>query len=211
MSELRSFEQVSLALAFLVPGLIIAWVRSLFLTGRLPSQKEALLPYLALSLLYQGATWPLLPHLSAIAGELPSWLLHVFVGPFLVGALLGAFALAEWPRRLLGRFGPRLVHPVPTAWDWCFKRRIGGLVEVTMKDGSKVTGWLDDKTGFASSTGKDHDLFIGHVFVLNSDDSLVPAAPARSIYIAPGEIRYMVFFGQIDGDTDDNKAASDGR
>lgn len=211
MSELKSFEQVSLALAFLVPGLIIAWVRSLFLTGRLPSQREALLPYLTLSLLYQGATWPLLPRLSAIAGELPTWLLHVFVGPFLIGALLGAFAVAEWPRRLLGRLGTRLVHPVPTAWDWCFKGPRGGLVEVTMKDGSKVAGWLDNETGFASSTGKEHDLFIGHVFVPDSEGRLTLANPPRAIYIAPGEIRNIVFFGQLEGDRGDDKASDYGK
>jgi hypothetical protein len=52
MTEVKSIEQLSLILGYIVPGLIILYVRAQFLTGRIGPHKDALLSYFTLSVIY---------------------------------------------------------------------------------------------------------------------------------------------------------------
>lgn len=196
MSEVKSLDQIQLILVFLVPGLIILWIRSQFLTGRMIADKDALLSYLTISILYHGMTWQFLSN-WVLSGSNLAWLVQGLLGPLIVGVILGVLAATGWCRNVLQWMGIRLVHPLPTAWDYCFTRPSAGLVEVTLKDGSRISGWLRPGDSFASSTGKDHDLFIGNVFFPDESGNLNRAKPPRSAYIGPGEIRLIMFFGQI--------------
>ncbi len=113
-----------------------------------------------------------------------------------MGAGLGKLAASTKPNRLLAALGVNVVHPMPTAWDYCFGLRpTGGLVEVLLKDGSRIHGWLAAGDSFASSDGKNNDLLVGNVFVPNAEGALAPAEPRRYIYIASGEIRSIAFIG----------------
>jgi hypothetical protein len=52
VTEVKSLEQLSLILGYIVPGLIIMYVRAQFLTGRIGPHKDALLSYFTLSVIY---------------------------------------------------------------------------------------------------------------------------------------------------------------
>jgi len=52
LTEVKSLEQLSVILGYIVPGLIILYVRAQFLTGRIGPHKDALLSYFTLSIIY---------------------------------------------------------------------------------------------------------------------------------------------------------------
>ena len=52
MTEVKSLEQLSIILGYIVPGLIVLYVRAQFLTGRIGPHKDALLSYFTLSVIY---------------------------------------------------------------------------------------------------------------------------------------------------------------
>lgn len=195
MSELKTLEQVSLVLAFLIPGMVVMWVRARFLTGRMPPDKETLLAYLALSLLYHGIAWPFLATWVTANGPW-AWTAYSFVGPAFLGFFLGLLSVATWPRAFLRRWNINLVHPMPSAWDYVFGTRpTEGMIEVRLKDGTMITGWLRPGDSFASSVGKDNDLLIGTVLIPDESGTLTPAQPHRAIYVTSGDIKSITFFG----------------
>src|SRR6478752_1740677 len=69
MPDLKGVENLQLVIAFIVPGLIITYVRTRFINGRMDKPSEALLGYLALTIVYYDLTLPLLgPTLALPAG-----------------------------------------------------------------------------------------------------------------------------------------------
>lgn len=64
MPDLKGFENVQLVIAFIVPGLIIAYVRARFVNGRMDKFSEAILSYLSLTAGFR--TQPLRNHVNAI-------------------------------------------------------------------------------------------------------------------------------------------------
>ncbi len=121
MPELSDPTTLYLTFAFVVPGLVITYFRSQFTTGRMQSHSEAILSYLALSALYGALILPTVEWLMDVSkDEYPNtlyWVCLVFVGPAIVGSLLGYSSRTNALRRLLNHFGINPVHAVPTAWD----------------------------------------------------------------------------------------------
>jgi hypothetical protein len=66
MPELKSLDNVYLVLAFLVPGLVASFVRAQFITGRLPSHREAALTYLTLSVIYYALVLPAVDYAMSV-------------------------------------------------------------------------------------------------------------------------------------------------
>ena len=59
MPDLKSLENLYLVMGFIVPGLVMTYVRAQFITGRTKALTESVLAFLALSLLYYGPVLPL--------------------------------------------------------------------------------------------------------------------------------------------------------
>lgn len=194
--ELKSLDQLSLVVWFLLPGVVIVYVRAQFLTGRLTPHKDALLTYLALSLVYHALTLPLLSALLRTQDPLAKhpwlWLLTVFFGPAAVGVVFGLNASKDWSRRFLAKLGLRGVHPMPTAWDETFARSEARLVIVTLKDGSVVRGWCGQQS-FISSDAKERDIYIEQIYHKDEQGAWGVLFPGTGVYIAPGEIRMVEF------------------
>src|ERR1700730_7962000 len=78
-------------LLFIVPGLVIFYVRSNFITGRQPSHSENILTYLVLSVIYYGLTIPLIEQALTIREPWIArafvWIALTLIGPCLFGAL----------------------------------------------------------------------------------------------------------------------------
>ncbi|WP_376100963.1 DUF6338 family protein (plasmid) [Roseomonas sp. CCTCC AB2023176] len=197
MGDVKSLEQLALVAAFLSPGLIALFVRAQFLTGRMDTTKDAILGFFTLSTIYYGLLAPFLPWLATrglapTSGALPLFLWTV-VGPALFGSVLGVNASRGWTWNMLVRLGLQTVHVIPTAWDRTFGQFPAAWVTVTMKDGSKVSGFMGARS-FASSDPKERDLYIEKVYRVDEEGAwhgvgdrsiLVPAGDIRCVEIMP--------------------------
>ena len=200
MTEVKSVEQLSLILSFLVPGLVVLYVRSQFLTGRMQAHKDALLSYFALSVMWWGLS---LPVVSWALGSLPLtserpglWFLLTLGGPAVFGTLLGVNASKGWTRRLLGRFGLRLIHVMPTAWDWKFEGMPASWVLVTLKDGTRFAGFCGSDS-FISSDPQERDMYIQRIYSLDAEERWVDQGD-KGLLVRGSEIRSIEFWPYTD-------------
>ena len=196
MPDLKSLDNIYLLLGFLAPGLIILFIRSQFTTGRIPSQAEASLAYLAISVIYYAIALPLIEaiqsaHLMGYA-KAAAWFGLVFVGPAIAGVILGIDVQRGYFFRFLQRLGLHPVHAIPTAWDWKFGQRTGQWVLVTLKNGTQFAG-LCDGDSFISSDSKERDIYIGKIYDIGDDNVWTPSEN-RSLFIASGEISTIEFW-----------------
>src|SRR5882672_7754908 len=96
MPDLKSIQSIYLVLGFIVPGMIIAFVRAQFLTGRLRTLSESIVTYIALTVLYYGLAAPFVEYVLTFEepgrAKIAAWLALIIVIPAIVGLILGALA-----------------------------------------------------------------------------------------------------------------------
>lgn len=201
MPELNSFDSLYLILGFLVPGLVVLFVRSQFVTGRRPSHSESVLSYLTISVIYYALALPLL-HLALStrgAWQAPlAWFSLILVGPAGLGLLLGLNVQKDWLRRILQRWHINVVHSIPTAWDWKFGRSGYEWVLVTLKNGTRFGGFCGPES-FMSSDPKERDLYIQWIHEIDDEGRWSPHAE-RGLFIAAGEVRTIEFWPEKPGE-----------
>ncbi len=197
MTEIKSLEQISLVIGYLVPGLIIVWIRAQFLTGRMAPHKDAILSYFALSVVFLALRLAVVPIITGTTAPLEVqtqyWLAISLIGAAVFGIVIGLNATFGWSRLLLRKCGLHLPHVLDSAWDWKFSRFPPSLVMVTLKDGSKVSGWLGYDS-FIGSDPKDRDIYIEQVYDVDDAGTWNLKTPMKGIYISGGEIRTIEFF-----------------
>lgn len=170
--ELLDIQKLQLFFIFTVPGMVALYVRAQFLDGRVPSLKDGLAVYVALSLIYHAVCFTFFPALyavriaSATSWERASWLMIEFIGPALIGIASGANVRRHWLRSFLAKLGMTTVHPVASAWDWKFSEVSESWVLVTLKDGTRWSGVLGKKS-FISSSSTERDLYLEKVYTRN--------------------------------------------
>jgi len=195
MLEMKGVDQLSIIVAFVVPGLIALYCRAQFLTGRLPPVNEAVLASLALSLIYYGI---LIPFIGAgISATDPrvtkfSWFSVVVVGPAIFGSFLGFWVQNGPLRRWLNLIGINPVHPIPTAWDWYFKKPHHRWIIITLKDGTTFGGRFGSDS-FASSDPTERDVFVERIWNIDENGQWKDTGE-KGLLIAHGEIRTLEFF-----------------
>ena len=154
MPNLVFFDNIYLVLLFFVPGLVVLFVRSQFVTGAKFSHSAALLPYLAISVIYYALAFPLIEVVVAINEpiyvKILAWFSLVFVGPAVLGLVLGINIQKDLFRRLLRKCGLNPVHVIPTAWDWKFGSMTEQWVLVTLKDGTRFAGFCGSESFMSS-------------------------------------------------------------
>lgn len=196
MSELKSLEDLYLVLGFVVPGLIVVFVRAQFLTGRTPPHSAALLNYLTLSIVYYALVLPLLDYVLSIEqpsyGKAIAWFGFVFVGPAIFGLVLGLNAQFGFLRRVLSRCGINPVHVMPTAWDWKFSNMEPQWVLVTLKDGTRFAGCCS-KNSFMSSDPAERDMYIQWLYDIGEDNHWHSRGD-NGVLVAAGEIKTIEFW-----------------
>src|ERR1700680_1506987 len=82
MPDFKGVENLYIILAFIVPGLVVVYVRSRFITGRSPSHIENVLSYLTLSLLYYALTLPFIEPALNVKGP---WIARAAIWIYLTG------------------------------------------------------------------------------------------------------------------------------
>lgn len=192
-------DTLPLVFVFLVPGLIIVFVRSKFIVGRRPTLAEAILVYVILSAIFYCAAFPLLEWAQTDEG--PIWLrvLRWFgltiAGPALFGVGLGVFTQRQLGTRLAARFGLSIVHVIPAAWDWRFSGlpKGGMFMKVTLTSGGSVYGLFGSRS-FASSDGGERDLYIEEEYEVDAEGRWLARPERVGILISSKEIRYIEFW-----------------
>ena len=172
MFPLKSIDSLYFLLAFIVPGLIVLFVRSQFVTGRRPSHPNAILSYLTVSVVYYALILPVVAFLRSITGpsygKAMAWFAVVFLGPVVLGVLLGIGIQNDLLRGFLRRCGLNPVHVMPTAWDWKFGNMDNEWVLVTLKDGTRFAGFCGAQS-FISSDPAERDIYVQWIYDIDDN------------------------------------------
>ena len=190
---------MTLLLAILVPGYIIASIRAQFRKGRRPlGSKAAVFEAIVLSCVNFAIFLPLLGYVEPAGDETWRtylvWFVIAIGGPCVIGIAVGAassYAIFDRLARRL-RLTPR--RAMPKAWGRAPSRNspTGEWVFVTLKDGARLAGGCGDRS-LISSNPVGADLYIEHVFEV-SEDGQPWRARGTGQYIASGQIRTIEFW-----------------
>lgn len=196
MSNLMVLDNIYFVLFFFVPGLIVLFVRSQFVTGANFPHSAALLPYLAISVIYNAFAFPLIDIVVAIDkpiyGKVLALFSLVFAGPALLGLVLGVNIQENLFRRLLQKCGLNPVHVIPTAWDWKFGNMTEQWVLVTLKDGTRFAGFCGSDS-FMSSNPAERDIYIQQVYDVDDDDNW-SSSGKKALLITADEVQTIEFW-----------------
>jgi hypothetical protein len=204
-------EQLLFLVALLLPGFIIATVRSVFVVQRNQSGYQEILAYIFGSTVCHVVGAPL--WYLIIAGQLGFWgqyacltILLLFI-PLAIGLAWSSAIQRELVERLSPRIGLFAVHHIHTAWDWKFSRvRSYEWVLVTLKDGTQHAGYIGANS-FIASGATDRDLYIEQVYDLDVDNKWTHPGRRKSILIPYPEVRTIVFWPdnmEVDADVKEN-------
>ena len=196
MPDLKSADNLYLVLGFIVPGLIVLFVRSQFVTGRSPSHSAAFLSYLTVSVIYNALILPFIVFFSSIQepgyGKAIVWFVLVFVGPAAVGLLLGVNIQKGLFHSFLQWCGLNPVHVMPTAWDWKFSSMNSQWVLVTLNDGTRFSGFCGSDS-FMSSDPAERDIYIERIYEID-DDNIWSSRGENGVLITSGNVRTIEFW-----------------
>ena len=196
MPDLTSFENLYLILGFLVPGLVVLFVRSQFVTGRRPAHEAALLSYLTISVIYYALALPFVDFVLSIQEpsyfKVLAWFTLIFVGPTALGLLLGINIQKDVLRGCLQWCGLNPVHVMPTAWDWKFGGMTTQWVLVTLKDGTRFAGFCGPES-FMSSDPSERDIYIQRIYDIDEQDKW-SSRGEKGVLIVAGEIQTIEFW-----------------
>ncbi len=199
MPDFKEIDNFYLVLAFIVPGLVIVYARSRFISGRTPSHTENILGYVTISLVYYALTLPIIEFVLSIekpwVARAAVWILLTLVGPALFGLFLGVWAQREWGAQIALGLGLSTIHVIPAAWDWRFSKipRGGMFVMVTLTTGESVAGFFGPNS-FASSDGGERDIYIEEEYSVGDTGAWLPRPAKVGILIPVKEIRNIEFW-----------------
>ena len=207
MEYLKSLHNIHAAMGLFVPGLIVLFIRSQFVTDRRPSHSAAVLTYLAVSLVYYALLFPFFDLVRLLSEPRYDgvwvWFLLIFAGPAILGALLGINIQKNLLRRFLRLLGINIVHAIPTAWDWKFGNMTEQWVLVTLKDDTRFAGFCGPGS-FMSSDPAERDIYIERIYDIDDEDRWLPRGE-NSALIAPGEIKTIEFWPKSQGENADEQ------
>lgn len=196
MPDMKDLNNLYLVAAFIVPGLIISYIRARFIAGRMEKMSDAVLGYFALTIVYYGLSLPLIGWILSIERGITKsllWWALIIVGPTIFGLLLGVATQREWLRWIAHRLGLNPVHNTPTSWDWRFGDCPNArFVMVTLTDGSTVAGIFGTHS-FASSDPSERDIYLQEILDVSEDGVWSYRDEPHGILILAKEIRYIEF------------------
>lgn len=196
----ENIESILYTCVFLLPGYII----NLILDKVTPVTKSSEPKYLFSCLYYSVLTFGVFSGVYQILfrfinnSGIMYWVLIVFVST--VGSVCIGYSIAYCRRKkILEKILPskeiNAFNPIPTAWDYCFEKQVGGNVVVTLTDGAIVYG-LYSVNSFASSEADERDLFIEKVYKKNNKGELIENKECTGVLISKNVISTIEFFNK---------------
>ena len=194
--DLKDLNNIYLVSTFIIPGLIITYIRAQFIAGRMEKMTDAVLGYLTITFIYYGISIPFIGYiLSYEQGLVKSifWWVLIILGPAIFGVFLGVAIQREWLRWIAIKLRLRLVHNTPTSWDWRFANCLTArFLMVTLTDGSAVAG-IFGSGSFASTDPTERDLYIQEIMDVDEAGEWSYRSEQTGILILAKEIRYVEF------------------
>ena len=187
-------ENILLLLQFVVPGFLIVYFRSLFVTRRQAAFRDNLLFFITVSVIYGFITLPLAGLLGPGTGvsKWQLWFTLLLAVPIAFGVLAGLAVQHGWVRRVLSFFGLRMVSPYPTGWDWAFSiHKHASYVIVTLSDGVQIFGYFGSES-LAASDPASKDIFIEELYDV-TDGQWSTRPMKQGIWILGSDIRHIEF------------------
>ena len=195
MPGFTTLGNLYLIVGFLAPGLIVLFVRSQFVTGRI-TPNLGVGPYVIVSVVYYALAYPFVELVLSIPEpglwKVLGWFGLILVGPATLGLLLGVNIQKDLFRRALQRCGLNLVHAIPTAWEWKFGAMPPQWVLVTLKDGTRFAGYCGPDS-FMSSDPTERDMYIEQIYDLDDDDNWINVG-RKEVLVTSGEVQTIEFW-----------------
>ena len=199
--DLKSPEAFRVVLFFVLPGLVAVFFRAQFLAGRMQKHSDAILTYLAVSIVYWSVLVIVGVSPSTVTGSSFWYFVATILGPALFGSALGLNARFDILRGLLRKAKLNPVHATTTAWDWKLSRTAPRFVIVSMTNGERFGG-LYSSASFASSEPSERDIYLEKVYHIPEQGEW-QELPGREVLIRPSEIRYIEFLPISNGAEND--------
>lgn len=198
-----TISQVLILVAFIIPGFVLVRVKRLSFPSAGESFQMTLLDSLALSCIVHGLASPAWYwcYASGIHTRKPVVFgLVVFAILFAIPVLLGliySFLVASGSARWLRGF-LNIPEPLPTAWDYYFRKKPGCWVRVILKSGQVIAG-LFGPSSFASSFPQKQDIFLEKLLSLDEDGMVAGWADySAGALVKMEEVERLEFF-EIEG------------
>lgn len=191
-----------LFIAAVVPGVIIVFVRSQFVKGKILPYPAGFLSYLTVSTVYWLVLLVLIfPTVMLILDYTEAHyfitpvnefkaLICVVVVPILVGLIAGWVATKGYVYKILYFLKLNPIHPTPTAWEWCFSETVEQFVLITLKNGVQFGGILGADC-FASSDIENQDIYISEIYEIDAQNKWIPQG--RGVFLSSGEVTSVEF------------------
>ena len=192
--DFKGLENFDLVLAFIVPGLVVVYIRSRFISGRTPSHADNILGYLVISLIHYTFTLPFIEIALSVkepwTARAAIWISLTLVGPALFGLLLGAWAQKEWGAWIIFRLGLSTIHVIPAAWDWRFSKNStwGHVCDGDSYERRKRRRVLGPKTCMSQ------DMYIEEEYAVDEVGAWAARPSKVGILIPVKEIRHIEFW-----------------
>ena len=193
-------------LFFIVPGMIIFSIRSLFIPIYNRNQASSIFRFLMYS------SWNLLVTLSLLAIFCPDifkidtfnifeniWLfiLYLFVLPIAEGLAWSYLNTKKINCKFVRPFFEKFLHlniinPAPTAWDSLFYDDKERIIEVVFNDNERIYGFWGTNS-YVSSENDTRDLYLEFLFVKNDDGTFDKIEAHEGILINETKIKQLIF------------------
>lgn len=195
MADLPSASEIAALASLIAPGLIILGIRGRFRNAGDSDLKDKIIAYAVASAAYYAGVYPIFHVTGGIA--LPVWLwkfLQYFLVPIIVAVAVIFFDQGGFFYKFCTKFGLRISHHIPSAWDFAFSQLVKGtFVLVKLNDGT-LYGGLMGRQSFASSSAGERDLYIQEVWTIHESKAWVITDPPRSVLLCGRDIRWVEIF-----------------
>lgn len=176
----NTLSALLIAVTFLMPGFIASRVLSFVYPQTEAGETRAVLTAITLSSFnYAILSWAVVLVWKQLWYENVAFLaafvfFSLFVSPVIIAVLFGKINDSEWGRRMRRQLG--VMHPMPKAWDYFFRRGLPCWIVATMKDGRVIAGLYAGES-FASSFPAEEDIYLEKVCSLSPDGKMQGIIP----------------------------------
>ena len=186
-------------LVTLAPGFIVLAIRRQFSVYQSRSMQEQFVTYAAVSAAYFAILNPLaeligFERTSASYNVVSYAMVPAFIG--MTWVVLSKFDLFSW---FWKKFGLKLIHHIPSAWDYAFaKIQPDTFVVVTLDSGTQIAGKFG-ANALASTDANERDILLSEVWDLDGDEWKIPPA-RKSILICGDSVKQIELFHAEEGE-----------
>lgn len=168
MSALLNIQILPIFLFYVVPGVVATKVYSYLI----PSERRKLADYfvelITFSMFYLALFFWLigLLYMPSVQSNIYLFYLLVLVTVFIIPAFLGWLGSYLIQASWLRHFTRLVVHPIPMAWDYIFRKGKSYWVVFYLKNGEKIGGYYSS-VSFASGYPDIQDIYVEQLWRLD--------------------------------------------